>query len=458
MHPHPGNPFACNLNLYSALRVPVLRLGPHPQARRDSNTGMVSPWWCTSMALLILFYWVTSSDSADSSGPYSVKRDLYYKAQEQTEKTLTVATSSLSLLKDVMEKYKKNIDIKDLTENMKKLASFASIAPGIGTVISSVVNTVLIFIPQTDPVLDAVQKGFAEVNRKLDSLSIKVSNLATDVEWFNYVSIYSQDEVRILNAWRKFDEFFNKQSFNDINVLAELFTNYYEYTQTEASVANFYQYLTVRTTSLTENINHLLIKKFKCDLNQIIKYNMYFSTLLWKGMVLNEVYWKLIGFNTTGKEAEHAQMFKNVYEAQWAVVESCKDSVSYVTDDVERIAKELPGDKIAIAKKLKTTLDEKYSWYNWVVLVYEKSNEDRKYIYTYGMIKFRVDDKIIVAVDYTRKSDEGRENGYHGNTCEKKMTVAVPQTVSPLPVVATTKARLKSIESILEVIMKRCYG
>ncbi|KAI4903725.1 hypothetical protein NFI96_004378 [Prochilodus magdalenae] len=447
---------------------------------------------------------------------------------------------------------------------MKKLASFASIAPGIGTVISSVVNTVLIFIPQTDPVLVAVQEGFAEVNRKLDSLSTKVTNLATDVEWYNFVSIYSQDEVRILNAWRKFDEFFNKQSFNDINVLAELFTNYYEYTQTEASVANFYQYLTVRTTSLTENINDLLIKKFKCDLNQIMKYNMYFSTLLWKGMVLNQIYWKLIGFNTTGKEAEHAQMFKNVYEAQWAVVESCKNSEPYVTDDVERIAKESPGDKEAIARKLKTTLDEKYSWYNWVVLVYEKSNEDGKYIYTYGMIKIPVADKIIVAVDYTRKSDEGRESsllynirrlgnecfsqgqeckfkcsltivgqsghedgtlqstdyirathatynyepvvfpaplykskckingyeyqvsvytsikwpvckhnpcrnngqckrllnsnewlcvcqdGYHGDTCEEKMTVAVPQTVSPLPVVATTKARLKSIESTLE--------
>lgn len=80
-------------------------------------------------------------------------------------------------------------------------------APSCVGVVFSVVNLVLAFVPQEDPVLTAVTEGFAEVNRKLDSISFWSPNLATDVDWFNYGSIYTQDELNILNAWRKFSKF-----------------------------------------------------------------------------------------------------------------------------------------------------------------------------------------------------------------------------------------------------------
>lgn len=179
-----------------------------------------------------------------------------------------------------------NTDTTKLTSVLKGLTNFASLAPGLGA-LSSVINMILIFIPQDDPVLNQVKKGFAKVNRELDSLSIQISNLATDVEWFNYASVYSQDEVRILSAWRKFSEFFKTHGLNDFKHLAEIFTNYYEYTQAESSVINLYRYLTVSSTSLSGNLNDLLKRKFKCDIHEIGKYNLYFSSLLWKGMVLN---------------------------------------------------------------------------------------------------------------------------------------------------------------------------
>ncbi|CAI5652727.1 unnamed protein product [Oreochromis niloticus] len=241
----------------------------------------------------------------------------------------------------------------------------------------------------------------------------RISNLATDVEWFSYASVYSQDEVRILNAWKKFEEF--RENSGLVNTaedrlrLAEIFTNYYENTAVEASVANLYHYLTVSSTSLSGNLNDLLRKKFKCSIGEIGKYNIYFSSLLWEGVVLNQLYWDLIGFNPSDKEAEQTKMFKTVSKAQISAVKFCLDNYKkYMKKDMEEIGKAMnPDDKTSIADQVKKALDKKYNWYNWVVLVYN-TDQEQKYIYRYNMTNVPVG-KITVAVDYTQKTNEERK-------------------------------------------------
>ncbi|CAM4275622.1 unnamed protein product [Leuciscus chuanchicus] len=368
-------------------------------------------------SLILLLYWTTSSarshdpPSSVISPPYRVKRDQPFENREKVDRSLAVANSFLAVVKDSFEAIGKS-DTKKLTDVMKNLANVASLAPGVGNLVASVVNMVLIFIPQDDPVLNAVQKGFEEVNRKLDSISIQISNLATDVEWFNYASVYSQDELRILNAWKKFNDLRQNsqlvQNKEQKLRLAEIFVNYYENTGTEASVANLYHYLTVKDTSLSGNLNELLRKKFKCDFQDIGKYNVYFSSLLWKGMVLNQFYWKLVGLDSSGIEAKHTQMFKNVYEAQKSALEYClTNHMQYVKADVVEISKGLSNDnKTAIAVKVKEFLDKKYTWYNWVVLVYNTYQAD--YYKLYDLIKI-TEDTITVAVGYTLITKEKDE-------------------------------------------------
>ncbi|XP_042249642.1 uncharacterized protein LOC121884736 [Thunnus maccoyii] len=388
---------------------------------------------------IILLYWTIAStqshDPTNFSQCYRVKRDLAPGSKDQADKTLNTVKDSLSVFKDVMEK----IDTKKVSAVMQGLASFASVAPGIGGLVSSIINMVLVFIPQNDPVLIEVKKGFAEVNRKLDSLSVQLSSLTADVEWFNYASVYSQDEMRIVNAWKKFNEFRENselvQSQEDKLRLAEIFTNYFENTATEPSVANLYHYLTVNSTSLSGNLNDLLRKKFKCDIGEIAKYNFYFSSLLWKGMVLNQLYWSLIGFNSSGKEAQHTQMFKDVSRAQLSAVEFCLDNYEqYMKEDVVKISKELsPDNKQDIAEKVKKALDEKYNWYRWMVLVYD-TNREKNFI-LFDVTKIPVGE-ITVAVGYTLKVKvdviELRNvkkltfDCLHGKDCEK-MSELVPQ-------------------------------
>ncbi|XP_028456553.1 SE-cephalotoxin-like [Perca flavescens] len=361
-------------------------------------------------SLILLLYWTTSSarsqdpTSSVVSPPYRVKRDLPFETREKVDKSLALANSFLTVVKEGIEK----IDTKKLSAMIKSLANVASLAPGVGVLVASFVNMVLILIPQDDPVLNEVKKGFEEVNKKLDLLSIQISNLATDVEWYNYASVYSRDEVRILNSWKKFNELLQNtylvQSEEDKLRLAEIFVNYYENTGTEASVANLYHYLTVKDTSLSENLNKLLRKKFKCDFQEIGKYNVYFSSLLWKGMVLNQVYWKLIGLDSSGIEAKHTQMFKNFYEAQISALNYCLDNhMQYVMEDVVEISKGLSADnKRAIADEVKECLDKKYNWYNWVVVVYNTNQEEQ---YELNELTKVTVDMVTIAVGYTLIAD-----------------------------------------------------
>jgi len=102
-------------------------------------------------------------------------------------------------------------------------------------------------------------------------------------------------------------------------------------------------------------------------------------------------------------------MFKNVYKAQKSALEYClTNHMTYVKEDVEEIRKGLSTDsKNAIAEKVKEFLDKKYTWYNWVVLVYDTNQAD--YYILYDLTKI-IEDTITIAVGYTLVASVEDEN------------------------------------------------
>ncbi|XP_043956341.1 uncharacterized protein LOC122822048 [Gambusia affinis] len=349
------------------------------------------------LASLIVFHFVQSDPLTSAAG-----LQLPSGSKEKTEKILNFGKDSLFLLKDFMESF----DSTKVTAVMKGISSFAAFAPKVGPVVSSIINVILAFIPEENPVLKEVKKGFAEVNQKLDSLYIKISNLATDVKWFNYASVYSQDERNILNTWKKFSEFMDRRaspSPEETNQQVKEFTSFYERQRTESSVLNLYHYLTVEGISLSENINSLLKDKFKCDVSVISRYNLYLSSLFWKGMVLTQFYWKLTGVNTNGKEAEHVQMFKKVSEAQLSAVDFCLNNYrQYLEKDVEELITDSRSDEASLARKVKQALDLKYSWYNWVVVVFDSSQSKNHKLHTEFTF---TTSQFVVGISSTIKAD-----------------------------------------------------
>ncbi|XP_029997060.1 uncharacterized protein LOC115424097 [Sphaeramia orbicularis] len=367
------------------------------------RTSSIVLWF----SLILFVYWTTSAaeshdpSPADLSALRRLKRELDSTTKERVQSGFQVGVNFLTTVTDVTNQ----IQPKKLASVFKGLANLASLAPGIGSLVISFVNVVLAFVPQEDE----LSNGFDEVNRRLDLLAFQISDLAKEVEWSNFASVYSQDETPILNAWRKLDELQKNlklvKSEEEKLRLAEIFVNFYENSETESSVANIYHYLTVTGTSLSKNINSLLKDKFKCSISEIGRFNLYLSSLLWKGMFLNQLYWKLIGFSSSHKQDEHNSMFKNVFKAQNDTLQYCLDKFDeYLVKDVEVFTKKFTKyQKEEIAADVRKNLDEKYFWYNWTVMVYDKYYE-ANYNLVY-MWRVPVGD-LVVAVGYTHKEED----------------------------------------------------
>ncbi|XP_029932976.1 SE-cephalotoxin-like [Myripristis murdjan] len=379
------------------------------------------------LVFLTLLYWTTTSALSHdptfnytNSRPHTrVKRALPYFTQEKTREVLEGGKAALALVKDA---FGLAHTTRTLTGITKTIAQGMSMLPSVLGLMFSFVNIILAFIPQESPT-DQLQADLDEVNRKLDSLSMEISNLATDVEWHNYASVYSQDEVRILNAWKNFNEIFKSsmpaQSEEKKIRLAEMFTTFYENTATEGSVTSLYHYLTIRGTSLSKNLLDILTRKSKCSIYDIGMYSIYFNSLMYRGMFLNQVYWSLMGFDPSVKAAEYASMMKKIVNAEKEAVNYCKSNYKkYVKMDVVEISKKHSySNKEEIARQIKWALDKKYFWYSWVVVVYDTKQDYPDKTDGFTVIPM---EKITVAVGETNIGSYGTKRDKVLNCIPKK--------------------------------------
>ncbi|XP_029933226.1 SE-cephalotoxin-like [Myripristis murdjan] len=438
------------------------------------------------LVFLTLLYWTTTSalshdptiNLTNSRPPTRVKRALPHYTKERTKEFMESGKAALAVVKDAFGFVQTTKTLVGIT---KKIAQGMSMLPSVVGLIFSVINIILGFFPQESP-MKQLQADLDEVNRKLDSLSMEISNLATDVEWHNYASVYSQDEVRILNAWKNFNVIFNSsmsaQSEEKKIRLAEMFTTFYENTATEGSVASLYHYLTVRGTSLSKNLLDILTRKSKCSIYDIGMYSIYFNSLMYRGMFLNQVYWSLMGFNTSVKAAEYTSMMKKIVNAEKEAVNYCKTNyMEFVKMEVVEISKKYSkSDKKEIAEQIKWALDKKYFWYSWVVVVYDTEQDYPDKTDGFTVIPMK---EITVAVGRTDlcKSETPCMNngtckillesnqwececpdGYDGYTCEKQtptFSEDIKKLVSePLPAISTIDTKLNKISDTQSTLKK----
>lgn len=356
---------------------------------------MAPPQWSVSLlvASLILLGLTGSSWSDSSINPSAIsrfRRAVAPDTKDKAEKAIAVATTSLSVIKDVVEL----IDKSKAVTVVKALGDFAALAPGIGTAISAAISLILLFVPTKDPVMDA----FAEVNRKLDALSNQISNLEINIKTYTFFSAYAKDEGGIISGSEKLTEF-----YKDKNV--QKFIKYYENTGIQKKVENMYNFMRLKDTVAAKNINHLLRDQFKCHIGQMGKYYLYLDNLLLKGMILNQAYLELTKKSSPNDKKENVERLKEVNKIQLELIHDCLENYkSHLKTDVLEIAKGLTANnKLAIANKVKSTLDDKYSWYNWVVVVY--NSDDAKKHKLFDMEKIPAG-QVTVAVTYTLKSSE----------------------------------------------------
>lgn len=284
-----------------------------------------------------------------------------------------------------------SVFLKSIGMLSKAAAVFATAAPYL--------NLILAFVPQDLPDVTLMKKQFVEVNRKLDSISLKVSQLLTEVQWSCYASAYSEDETEIENAWEKFTEFANTDftQEDDKVKMAQAFIEFYENTATEGSVASFYRYLTQEGPSLRVNLFTILVEKFRGNMTAVIEYGQHFSAVMLRGLQLQLYYHIMKGYNKgEAKANQFAQKYNQVLKAQQNALLYCiQNYQKWIKDDVQEIGeKSAWQDSKDLAVNIKEFLDEKYFWLDWVVMVYGNDEEGHSSAGRYIEVPTR--DRIVV--------------------------------------------------------------
>ncbi|KAK1152033.1 hypothetical protein AOXY_G31934 [Acipenser oxyrinchus oxyrinchus] len=278
--------------------------------------------------------------------------------------------------------------------------------------IGSLISCILAFIPQEDPVMSFMKEQFSEVNRKLDSIAFQITSLQTDIKWSTYASVYSQDESKIENSWEKFNEFMKSaleaKTVQEKTRLAERFTTFFENTGTEGSVFNFYRYLTQKDFSLKENLLKLVNEKFKGDFKVLMQFSGHFTSLMLKGMQLNLYYYALKGYDGASKAQDATNKFTDVLAAvEEAMVECIDQYEGQVKEDVQEIGLQTFSTNSDLASKIQQHLQQKFDWYDWIVIVYDNDQKDQYVAGKY--IDLNVQNKANVFIFHREKGVEINE-------------------------------------------------
>ncbi|KAL1277409.1 hypothetical protein QQF64_024082 [Cirrhinus molitorella] len=335
--------------------------------------------------------------------------DIDVSQVSQVEKGITLSQEFLKNIYDVAEAVSKNKgkDLATLTDTLGKVfGSLGKVAASFGF-IGAIISFIFSFIPQFDPMLEFMKEQFAEVNRKLDSLSLQISTLQTEMEWTNYASAYGKDENVIKNSWAKLTEFIKTapvaSTLEEKTRLAERFTTFYENTGTENSIANFYRYITENSpVSLNKNLLKLVIEKSNGDFNVLVQYSTYFTTLMVSGLKLNVFYYKLKGYDGKEKAQEAVTQLSNTLSSiQDALIECAGDFEKWAYKDAVKISSQQFSDSKALTSNIKNHLEKKFHWFKWIVIAHSK---DAKNEFTFGRsINVDVQEKTSVHLIHQEK-------------------------------------------------------
>lgn len=333
--------------------------------------------------------------------------DISLKQVNQVERGITLSKEAL----DGLNKAAKALtETKAATDTIQKVLkvfdAVGKFAASFGF-IGALISFIFAFIPKEDPTLIFMKEQFAEVNRKLDSVSLQISTLQTEMKWTDYASTYSKDENAIRNSWAKLKEFIENvptaSTQEQKTRLAERFTSFYEHTGTESSVANLYRYITENSAvSLNKNLLQLVIEKSNGDFNTLVQYSSYYTSLMVSGLQLNLYYYKLKGYDAEAKAKEAVEQLSDVLAAiKDALIECVDDFEKWAQNDVVKFTTERFSDTKTLITEIKDHLEQKFHWYRWIVIAHSK---DAKNEFTFGKsIDLPVQEKAVVHVIYQEK-------------------------------------------------------
>ncbi|KAM4530556.1 uncharacterized protein PAE49_023014 [Odontesthes bonariensis] len=273
------------------------------------------------------------------------------------------APSKQQIIKEKTKDFlKANLDKIRLT-----VVPFLSLIPVAGVFLSPIVNLVLMGVGV------AVKKKsdletITEMFRSLDS---KLNEYHVEQKWDTWASgAYHKPEIKINTAWKEYQTLTETlKATTDRAVIKRQKDHFIEfYKKYESATEVLHQLLTAKGTTFITKIGDVLAERVHCHEIEIRAYTVFIHALIFKGNLLNILYYQMDEIKSDARVNAAAQTAYDAGKAMFEVHKKCiSQSMTYVVKDVEKL---IDGSKdlSELAKDIRKFLEKNYETYDWMVV------------------------------------------------------------------------------------------
>ncbi|XP_072224202.1 uncharacterized protein [Leuresthes tenuis] len=264
--------------------------------------------------------------------------------------------------------FKSNIDKIRLT-----VTPFLSLIPIAGQILSPIVNAILVGISK----LINRNSDLNAITDMFHSLDLKLNEFHVEQKWDTWASgAYHKPEMHISTAWKDYLILTEtlKTATDDATVKRQTDNFLESYAKYEPATKALDDLLTSKGTTFITKIGDVMAPQVHCHEREIRAYTLFIHSLIFKGNVLNQFYYRLKNINSEARVNAAAQTAYDAGKAMFDVQKKCiSDSMTYVKQDVEKLMDE-KKDHGQLAKEIRKFLDENYNTFDWMVVAYTTKN------------------------------------------------------------------------------------
>ncbi|TKS65272.1 hypothetical protein D9C73_028455 [Collichthys lucidus] len=218
-------------------------------------------------------------------------------------------------------------------------------------------------------VIDVLRDEFEKLNFKMDKNQ-------KEMKWEIWsAAAYSDTEKKINVAWDNYGKLLESlrgKSKEESKTLTEEFIKKYPRTATE----ELHKYLTTTGPSLMKNLAEMLGTKIKCDEVQIKAYTLLIDLLIYRGIRMNHLIYKLENTEIKEKFESSAKMAYESAVFMFNIHKSCLLNSDYIEEDVKEFIQE-PKRRTKMARDVRSFMANKYERYDWMVVAYKTGHSQR---------------------------------------------------------------------------------
>lgn len=347
-----------------------------------SDMASVGPLLLLMMSAFFIISSVTTSPSADQS---KHKKPLLEKLKQGKEKLKSALKNKENL---------KNIGVPCLTlitgignalkntshDILKSAASVASVVPVVGAVFSLLMTIAILIDEHVND-----KSLLKDIKEEFEKIDLKLEKHHRELKWNIWAAAtYSKPEMKIRTAWTEYKTLLGSLAgAKDQDERKRHEKSFIEaYSKYEKAPREMGELLKKTGKSFVNNLGDELAEYVKCHEKEIIEYTYLILTLIFKGNMMNQFYYRLKNIQS---EARNDEMKKNVYEAMTAMFEiqkQCIDSsMTYVKQDVKPLI-DKSKKRDDLAQEVWDFLQKTYDRYDWMVVGFITKKSRHKTIKT----------------------------------------------------------------------------